>query len=330
MPRQARLDAPGLLHHVINRGNDRQKLFIDRSDYAVFRDALAELIKEGGFTCYAWVLLPTHFHVLLETGSRPLSELMNRLSTRYAGYFNRQHNRSGRLFKNRYKSTVCDRSVFFKDLVAYVHLIPLKENTVGSLDALDSYPWSGHRALLGLEKASWQAVDAVWEAFGGRGPTGIKNYAAHVAERKKSQPDLSGGGLVRSSRGMDVVVGRNAAGSFDSRVLGGRAFVESVLPSASAVRIKAPDPVLADRFIRGIETYFGLPEKTLSRRGKSTRIGAEARSMASYLLSERCGMRKIDVADLLGITQPAVTHLYRRGLAKNREADEISKSLGIP
>lgn len=330
MPRQARLDAPGLLHHVINRGNDGRKIFPNRADYVVFRDAFSELIKEGGFTCYAWALMPTHFHLLVETGPRPLSELMNRLSTRYAGYFNRQYNRSGSLFQNRYKSIVCDPQAFFKELVAYIHLVPLKEKAVDSLNALETYPWSGHRALLGLEKVSWQSVETVCDAFGGRGVNGPNSYAAYLAERKNSKQDLSGGGLVRSAAGLGVVPrGRAGEGSYDSRVLGGQTFVERVLPQAGVVRVKSADPALAARFIKSIENYFGLPETSLSRRGKSTRIGAEARSVASYLLAERCGLRKIDVADLLGITQPAVTQLYRRGLSKSKEVEEISKSLGI-
>ncbi len=81
MPRTARLDAPGVLHHVMGRGLDRQVLFRDDQDRDDFVRRLAGLAEVQAVSLYAWALLPTHFHLLLQTGTRPLARSMRALLT---------------------------------------------------------------------------------------------------------------------------------------------------------------------------------------------------------------------------------------------------------
>jgi REP-associated tyrosine transposase len=101
MPRQARLDAPGVLHHVMVRGIERTTLFRDDADRNDFVARLAALAEAGALTIYAWALLPNHAHLLVRTGTRPLPRSMRSLLTGYAGAFNRRHKRVGHLFQNR-------------------------------------------------------------------------------------------------------------------------------------------------------------------------------------------------------------------------------------
>ena len=95
MPRQARLDAPGVLHHVMVRGIERRVIFRDDVDRADFVGRLAALVPATGLTVYAWALLPNHAHCLVRTGTRPLPRVMRSLLTGYAGAFNRRHHRVG-------------------------------------------------------------------------------------------------------------------------------------------------------------------------------------------------------------------------------------------
>ncbi len=108
MPRAPRLDAPDVLHHVMARGLEWQRIFRDDQDREDSMRRLAALAESGALTVYAWVLLPNHFHVLIRTGQRPLSRSVRSLLTGYAGTFNRRYRRSGHLFQNRYKSVVCE------------------------------------------------------------------------------------------------------------------------------------------------------------------------------------------------------------------------------
>ncbi|MCP4749230.1 MAG: transposase, partial [Desulfobacteraceae bacterium] len=73
MPRSSRIDAPGALHHIIVRGIGRRKIFDDNADRDVFLDRLGTVISESGTLCYAWALIPNHFHLLLRTGNKPIT-----------------------------------------------------------------------------------------------------------------------------------------------------------------------------------------------------------------------------------------------------------------
>ena len=122
MPRSARLDAPGVLHHVMGRGIERKEIFyndIDRNDFIA---RLASLVDEDAMEIYAWVLMPNHFHLLCKTKNFPLASTMRRLLTGYVVNFNKRHKRYGHLFQNRYKSIVCQEDIYLKELVRYIHL----------------------------------------------------------------------------------------------------------------------------------------------------------------------------------------------------------------
>jgi len=152
MPRQSRLDATGLLQHVMARGIERRKLFLDDKDRESFLDRLAVILEETQTQCYAWALIPNHFHLLLRTGPTPLSKVMRKLMTGYAVTFNKRHKRAGHLFQNRYKSIVCEEDAYLLELIRYIHLNPLRAGLVKDLQELGKYPWAGHSALLGLCK----------------------------------------------------------------------------------------------------------------------------------------------------------------------------------
>ena len=126
MPRQARLDARGVLHHVMARGIEQGLIFRDDRDRDDFVRRLSELAEKEAWLIYAWALMPNHFHLLVRTGKNPLSRNMRSLMSGYAGYFNRRHKRHGHVFQNRYKSIVCEEETYFLELVRYLHLNPLR------------------------------------------------------------------------------------------------------------------------------------------------------------------------------------------------------------
>ncbi len=99
MPRLARLDAPGVLHHVMGRGIEKRPIFLTDEDRNDFLSRLGHLAEEGWFKVYAWALLPNHFHLLCKTGKQPLARSMRRLLTGYVVKFNKRHNRNGHLFQ---------------------------------------------------------------------------------------------------------------------------------------------------------------------------------------------------------------------------------------
>jgi REP element-mobilizing transposase RayT len=84
MPRQARMDAPGALHHIICRGIERRNIFRDNTDRNRFVERLDAVLQRSATPCYAWALIPNHFRLLLKTGNKPIAGIMRRLLTKFA------------------------------------------------------------------------------------------------------------------------------------------------------------------------------------------------------------------------------------------------------
>ena len=98
MPRGPRLDAPGVLHHVMVRGIERRAVCRGDRDRRDFLARLAALATAHAWAVYAWARLPNHAHLLVRTGVRPLARTRGGLLAGYAGAFNRRHRRQGHLF----------------------------------------------------------------------------------------------------------------------------------------------------------------------------------------------------------------------------------------
>ena len=124
MPRRSRIDAPGALQHIVSRGIERRSIFEDATDRDGFLERLGNVLLESGTVCYAWALMTNHVHLLLRTGSIPLSTIMRRVLTGHARQFNRRHRRHGQLFQNRYKSFLCEEDAYLLELVRYIHPNP--------------------------------------------------------------------------------------------------------------------------------------------------------------------------------------------------------------
>src|SRR4030043_1574384 len=176
MPRQARLDAPGILHHVMLRGIEGCPIFLDDQDRQDFVSRVSQLVEMTGTRVLAWTLMENHVHLLIFSGPQGISKFMRRLLTGYAVRYNLRHRRSGHLFQNRYKSIVCEEEAYLLELVRYIHLNPLRVAVVKSMGELDKYPWSGHRVLVGKGKNDWQEREYVLHQFHEREGKAIRAY----------------------------------------------------------------------------------------------------------------------------------------------------------
>ncbi len=187
MPRGPRLDAPGVLHHVMARGLERRPIFRDDRDRRDFVQRLAALTQARAWTVYAWALLPNHLHLLVRTDRRPLPRTLGALLGGYVGAFNRRHHRVGHLFQNRYKSIVVEDEPYLLELTRYIHLNPLRAGLVQDLAALDRYRWTGHSTLVGRVKRPWQGVDAVLGQFHRTAGEARRRYRQFVCKCKRGR-----------------------------------------------------------------------------------------------------------------------------------------------
>jgi putative transposase len=93
LPRKASIDATGALHHINARGIERWSIFINDIDRDDFVERLSRIDTESDTQCYAWAMIPNHFHLRLGTGKCPISTVTRRLLTGYAISFNHRHQR---------------------------------------------------------------------------------------------------------------------------------------------------------------------------------------------------------------------------------------------
>mgnify|MGYP001268881842 CR=1 FL=1 len=322
MPRSARLDAPGVLHHIIIRGIERRKIFIDDQDKDNFIDRLSILLPETRTSCYAWALMSNHAHFLLKSGPAGISALMRRLLTGYAVYFNRRYRRHGQLFQNRYKSIICQEDVYFKELVRYIHLNPFRAKLVPDIQGLNKYPYSGHGVLMGKKQCAWFDTKYVLSSFGRNVSDARKRYILYVKEGlgQGRRPELVGGGLVRSLGGWSAAKKLRLKGQDrvkgDERILGDGEFVTALLSEAKEQldrRYELRGLVYdLEKIVQRVSKLYGIDEEEIYSKGRQ-KVKVEARDLLCYWAVKELGISCTDVARRLGMSQPGAGYAVSRG-----------------
>jgi putative transposase len=327
MPRKARIDAPGALHHIICRGIAKSKIFIDEKDLLSFLKRLEKILADTNTPCYAWALMPNHFHLLLRTGIVPISTVMRRLLTGYAIYHNRRHDRQGHLFQNRYKSILCQENTYLLELVRYIHLNPLRGKLVKGFDHLDKYPYCGHSTILGNTKNSWQEIDKILGLFHDKRYLARRYYRDFVKKgiAQGKRPDLIGGGLVRSVGGWSALISMRQAKNYqkgDERILGDGDFVEQTLKAAneamerkSALQARGID---LDKIANRVANLLEMDTAEVRASGRYRHI-VKARSLFCYWAVRELDTSMASLSKMLNISIPAVSKAVARGEKIARE-----------
>ncbi|MEW6419343.1 MAG: transposase [Nitrospirota bacterium] len=315
MPRQARLDFPGTLHHVIVRGIEKRKIVSDNTDRKSFISRLGKVATETGTIVYAWALMTNHAHILLQSGKEGISQFMRRLLTGYAVTYNLRHDRYGHLFQNRYKSIICDEEAYLLELVRYIHLNPVRAGVIKSMAELDRYRYCGHSVLMGKVVHEWQDRDYILRQFGRKEGEAKKRYREFVEAGIKEgrRPELVGGGLVRSQGGWSQVLTLRRKGKremSDERVLGSGAFVERILQEAEE-RVRQQFRSLnssknIEDTIRAFCRKEGISQVELQGGSRRGRI-PEVRTKIALKLVKEDGVIMAEAARHLGVSTSALS-----------------------
>jgi putative transposase len=220
MARLPRLIAPGLPHHLIQRGNNRQPIFLDEVDCARYLDDLADLARAHDLAIHAYVLMANHAHLLATpAGDDTLGRLMQALGRRYVRWFNARHRRTGTLWEGRYRSTVVESDRYLLACMRYIELNPVR---AGLVEEPGAYRWSSYRHQVGLRADPLVTEHA---AYWGLGNTPFERQVAYGAlfEQGVADEDLR---AIRSATNSGWALGRSC-------------FVEAV--AAKAGRRSAPN-----------------------------------------------------------------------------------------
>ena len=277
MARRHRVHFPGALYHVISRGNQRQKIYKDDLDYQRFETLLGEMVKRHSLTLYAYVLMPNHFHLLLEVGRRPLSKAMQTLLYRYTHRYNQRYRKSGHLFQGRYKAILCDRDNYLMVLIRYLHLNPVR---AGMVSDPARHRWSSHATYLGGKSTGGIAVEEGLKLWGARRGEAVKAYQRFIRD---------GLGAGHQDEYYEVK---------DQRYLGDDHFVESVSRRIDEQEQASPVKITMEEIVTELAQETGTTARVLLSKGRG-RKESGLRAQAAYIGREVGGISLTEAAKYL-------------------------------
>lgn len=176
MPRRARLLLPGVPLHIIQRGNNRQRCFLQDADYLVYLEWLHDHAGETGCRVHAYVLMSNHVHLLIsfDDVTAP-GALMKALGEQYVRYFNRRYGRSGTLWEGRYRSCLVQDEQYLLTCQRYIELNPVR---AGLVSEPGEYRWSSHAGNTGARTDDLLTPHELYRRFGSGDAQRQQAYAA--------------------------------------------------------------------------------------------------------------------------------------------------------
>ena len=190
MARKLRVEYPGAIYHVMNRGDRREPIFKDDKDRQRFLETLGETCSKTGWQIHALCLMPNHFHLVVETPQPNLVAGMKWFLGTYTSRFNRRHKLFGHLFSGRYKALIVDGSGngYLKTVCDYVHLNPVRARMLSPQQPLSAYRWSTWPEYLKSpgKRSAWLRVDRLLGEYRiSKDSAAGRRYLAEVVEQRR-------------------------------------------------------------------------------------------------------------------------------------------------
>lgn len=217
MARPLRIEYPSAVYHVLNRGNDRRRVFHSVKYYELFLDKLEQFAGKYEVDVRNWCLMPNHFHLQICTPHGNLGRFMQSFLTSYTIVANRWRKSSGHVFQGRYKAWLIEDEKYGSVLSRYIHLNPVRVKKIEllpleeQLETLYGYRWSSFPALAGeIPTPAWMDSEATLQRWGQDRTTQMTNYRKYVEE------------------GLGVSLASPLADAVSGAILGDERFVEKV------------------------------------------------------------------------------------------------------
>ena len=176
MARLPRFVIPGQPQHVLQRGNNRETVFVADEDYQYYLSILKEACQKYPCDLHAYVLMTNHIHMLITPhAENNISKVMQSLGRYYVKYFNSQHRRTGTLWEGRYKATLLDSEQYLLVCSRYIELNPVRASMVSRPE---DYPWSSYHSNALGEEDKLLVAHNVYQALGRDHEQRYSNYRA--------------------------------------------------------------------------------------------------------------------------------------------------------
>ena len=279
MSRPLRIEYPNAWHHVMNHARRSERLYNSKEDYRYFIDLLQETAGMFNIGVDASCLMPTHYHLLVQTPDANLARCMRHINGVYTQRYNRRHRCDGTLFRGRYKSILVDADSYLLQLVRYIHRNPVKS---GLVEQIDRYRWSSHRGyILNSEKWDWLHKKFILSMLSSRKDQRIRQYKQFVGK-----PDAEEINQFFGKKYLPSILGGDKFVDW----IKGKFFNEKASTEVPASKTLAPD---IDKIKKEICRFYHIDEVKLlaARRGE----GKEPRDAAIYLMRFLCGEKLLTI-----------------------------------
>ena len=186
MARPIRVNAPDVLYHITDRGNNGKVIFQDDRDRHRLLGYFKEAVERFKLKIHAFCLMPNHYHLEIETPYGNISRTMQWIKTIYTFYYNRRHTKQGHLFQGRFKSILVEKESHLVELSRYIHLNPVRG---GLVNKPEEYAWSSYLDYIGKQnKRNWLETEWILEHLETYGWNGHWGYRKFVEEGVKREP----------------------------------------------------------------------------------------------------------------------------------------------
>ena len=195
MPRKMRVQYPGAIYHVMNRGDRGEKIYLDDVDRQDFLKTLAEACQKTDWQVHAYCLMNNHFHLVVETPKANLVEGMRWLLSAYTIRLNHRHQFFGDVFSGRYKALLVEGcgTGYLKSACDYVHLNPVRANLLNPAERLLAYPWSSYLWYMATleHRPGWIRVDRLLGEHGIQEDTAVgrQEFERRMEARRLEETD---------------------------------------------------------------------------------------------------------------------------------------------
>ena len=296
----------------MNRARRGHDLYPAKEDMGTFLDLLKETATMFNLKVAAYCLMPTHYHLLVQTPDANLARCMRHLNGVYTQRYNVRNKCDGTLFRGRYKSILVDADSYLLELVRYIHRNPLR---AGLVSKLDQYAWSSHPGYLsGDRRWEWLHKDFVLRMLAKYRAVQLKKYRQFV-EKQDAEQLVS---FFEKANLPSMLGGKKFVAWVKAKFFKGR--IDKDVPQSKSL---APDP---NAVTKAVCEFYGADEKelTLVRRG----IRNEPRDMAIYLLRNICGEPLMRIGHAFGMTQySSVSSAVRRITEKQQNDSQFLNRL---
>lgn len=188
MSRPVRIEFPGASYHVTSKGREGQVVFLDDDDRGVFLNVVDNVVDRFDWLVHSYVLMPDHYHLVVEVPSANLSKGMRQLNGVYTQHFNRRHGEEGPIFQGRFKSVLFEKKTYLLPLCRHVVTNPTRSDDSTSYA---SYKWSSYRGLVGkVKKPKLLHSEDVLTSFGKREKDAQRKFREYVKEGVKADSPL--------------------------------------------------------------------------------------------------------------------------------------------